>query len=46
MTNVEMMRGSAVVVEGRYPGTHKQTGRKLDAQVCHVRKMRNGKIPL
>jgi hypothetical protein len=36
--------GPAVVVEGRYTGTYKQTGRKLDAQVCHVWKIRDGKI--
>jgi hypothetical protein len=36
--------GSAVVVEGRYTGTYKETGRKFDAQVCHVWKIRDGKI--
>lgn len=36
--------GSAVVVEGRYTGTYKQTGRKFDAQVCHVWTIRDGKI--
>jgi uncharacterized protein len=36
--------GSAVVVEGRYTGTYKQTGRKFDAQICHVWKIRDGKI--
>jgi uncharacterized protein len=36
--------GSAVVVEGRYTGTYKQTGKKLDAQVCHVWKIRDGKV--
>lgn len=36
--------GDAVVVEGRYTGTHKVTGKALDAQMCHVWKVRNGKI--
>ena len=36
--------GPAVVVEGRYTGTYKETGRKFDAQVCHVWKIRDGKI--
>jgi hypothetical protein len=36
--------GRAVVVEARYTGTFKQTGRKLDAQACHVLKVRDGKI--
>jgi hypothetical protein len=31
-------------VEGRYTGTYKKTGRKFDAQVCHVWKIRDGKI--
>jgi ketosteroid isomerase-like protein len=36
--------GDVVVVEGRYTGTYKQTGKKLDAQVCHVWKIRDGKV--
>ena len=36
--------GSTVVVEGRYTGTYRQTGRKLDAQVCHVWKISDGKV--
>lgn len=36
--------GSAVVVDARYTGTFKQTGRKLDAQVCHVWKLRDGMV--
>jgi ketosteroid isomerase-like protein len=36
--------GDTVVVEGRYTGTHKATGKTLDAQLCHVWKIRNGKI--
>lgn len=34
----------AVVVECRYTGTYKPTGKALDVQVCHVWKVRNGKI--
>ena len=33
-----------VVVEARYTGTFKPTGKALEAQVCHVWKVRNGKI--
>jgi ketosteroid isomerase-like protein len=36
--------GDTVVVEGRSTGTHKATGKTLDAQLCHVWKIRNGKI--
>jgi uncharacterized protein len=36
--------GPTVVVEGRYTGTYKQTGRKLDAQVCHVWHITDGKV--
>ena len=36
--------GPVVVVEGRYTGTHKDTGKSLDAQVCHVWKVRDGKL--
>jgi ketosteroid isomerase-like protein len=36
--------GDTVVVEGRYTGTFKPTGKKLDAQVCHVFKVRDGKL--
>ena len=28
--------GEVVVVEARYTGTHNETGKALDAQVCHV----------
>ena len=35
--------GDTVVVEGRYTGTFKATGKSLDAQMCHVFKIRNGK---
>jgi uncharacterized protein len=36
--------GDTVVVEGRYVGTNKKTGKQLDAQVCHVFKIRDGKV--
>ncbi len=36
--------GDAVVVECRYAGLYKPTGKRLDAQVCHVWKFSNGKI--
>lgn len=36
--------GETVVVEGRYTGTHKATGKHLDAQMCHVWKIRDGKV--
>jgi uncharacterized protein len=36
--------GDTVVVEGRYTGTFKGTGKALDAQVCHVWGIRGGKI--
>jgi ketosteroid isomerase-like protein len=34
----------SVVVEARYAGKHKATGRSLDAQVCHVFDIRGGKV--
>jgi len=33
-----------VVVEARYTGAHNETGKSLDAQVCHVWRVRDGKI--
>jgi uncharacterized protein len=36
--------GPVVVVEARYTGTCKQTGKALDAQVCHLWKLRDGKV--
>jgi len=32
----------AVVAECRYSGIYKPTGRKMDVQVCHVWRLRNG----
>jgi uncharacterized protein len=34
----------AVVVEGRYTGLYKPTGRPLDVQVCHVWRFRGQKV--
>jgi hypothetical protein len=36
--------GDTVVVEGRYTGAFKGTGKSLDAQFCHVFKIRDGKL--
>jgi ketosteroid isomerase-like protein len=36
--------GDTVVVEGRYTGTFTATGKQLDAQVCHVWRLRGGKV--
>ncbi len=36
--------GATVVVEGRYTGTHKATAKVLDAQLCHVWKIRDDKV--
>ncbi len=33
-----------VVVECRYSPRYKPTGRALDAQVCHIRRLRDGKV--
>jgi len=36
--------GDAVVVEGRYRGTFKATGSVIDAQFCHVWRIRDARI--
>lgn len=36
--------GSTVVVEGRYKGRMKATGKHVDAQFVHIFEIRNGKI--
>ena len=36
--------GETVVVECRYHGVYRPTGRTLDAQVCHVWTLREGKV--
>jgi hypothetical protein len=36
--------GDTIVMEGRYSGTYKATGRKTNAQVVHVWAVRDGKL--
>jgi ketosteroid isomerase-like protein len=36
--------GDAVIVEGRYAGTYKPTGRSMDLQVCHVWRFRGDAV--
>jgi ketosteroid isomerase-like protein len=36
--------GDSVIVEARYSGTYKPTGKSIDAQACHVWDIRNGKV--
>ncbi len=36
--------GDCIVIEGRYTGTYKPTGRKLDSQLCHVLRFQDGKL--
>jgi ketosteroid isomerase-like protein len=36
--------GEAVIVEGRYSGSYKATGKSIDAQFCHVIEVREGKV--
>ena len=36
--------GDVVTVEGRYTGVHKETGKALDAQFCHIWTLKDGKI--
>ncbi len=36
--------GDAVIVKGRYTGTYKSTGRSHEAQMCHIWRLRNGKV--
>lgn len=36
--------GDSVIVEARYSGMYKATGKRLDAQVCHVWDVKNGKL--
>jgi hypothetical protein len=35
--------GDTIVVECRYTGVHKATGKSIDAQACHVWKLSDGK---
>lgn len=36
--------GDSVIVEARYSGTYKATGKSMDAQVCHVWDVKNGQV--
>jgi ketosteroid isomerase-like protein len=36
--------GGTAVVEGRYSGVYKKTGKQLDAQFCHLWTMRGGTL--
>ena len=36
--------GDDVVVEGRYTGLYKPTGRRMDVQVCHVWRFRGDRV--
>jgi uncharacterized protein len=36
--------GDSVIVEARYSGTYKATGKSMDAQACHVWDVKDGKV--
>jgi hypothetical protein len=36
--------GASVIVEARYSGTYKATGKSMDLQVCHVWDVKDGKV--
>lgn len=36
--------GDSVIVEGRYTGTFKATGKSMDVQVCHIWDVKGGKL--
>lgn len=36
--------GNSVIVEARYSGIYKATGKSMDAQVCHVWDVKDGKV--
>jgi ketosteroid isomerase-like protein len=36
--------GDAVVVEGRYTGVYKPTGRRMNVEVCHVWRFRGDRV--
>lgn len=36
--------GDSVVVETRYTGTYKATGKSMDAQACHIWNFKDGKV--
>lgn len=44
VTIAEMLdAGDAVIALGRYAGTYKATGKRIDAQLAHVWRLRDGK---
>src|SRR5712692_1713617 len=44
VVNELLEMGDAVVVECRYAGIYKPTGKRLDVQVCHIWRLDDGKI--
>lgn len=36
--------GDTVVVEGRYTGRYKATGKSMDTQMCHIWDVKDGKL--
>ena len=36
--------GDSVIVEARYSGKYRPTGKSMDTQVCHVWDVKNGKV--
>ena len=36
--------GDSVIVEGRYSGMYKATGKSMDTQMCHIWDVKDGKI--
>lgn len=36
--------GDSVIVEARYSGTYKATGKSMDVQVCHVWDIKDGEV--
>ena len=36
--------GDSVIVEARYSGTYKPTGKSMDTQVCHIWNVKDGKV--
>ncbi len=36
--------GDSIAVEGRYTGTWKATGKRIDVQICHFWDMKNGQL--
>jgi hypothetical protein len=34
----------SIIVEGRYTGTYKATGKSMDVQFCHIWDVKDGKV--